>query len=642
MTLQRQMIVRIALPTLLIYMLVVGLTARYVYRESRAAVERDMGRLAFSYASRFDGHLREALRIAETTARAMEAAPDITDEALYNLLIRNVEQTDLVYGSCMAFEPGVRRPGAELFAPYVHRASGGLQRMNIDDSVYDWYHDPRFTWFSKPKSLGTGVWSEPYFDEGAGNVLMSTYSAPFEMHGSFGGVNTVDIDLPRLRETVGRQFEQDLDFVILDAEGRFVFDPDATRIMSKTIFDVAGETDNPPLAALARQMLAGAPGAGLIERWDAPRRQLVYHAPIRSPNWVFACRVPESVVLADVRRRTLWSAAALTLTLAMIIGCISLVARRIARPITQLSDKVLQVASGDLQARIAESAQADEIRHLAQSFNRMTSDLRAHIERLACETAARQRLHHDLEIARKIQRGLLPVMKPDLPGHDIAGWSQPADQTGGDYYDWQSLPDRRTIVTLADVSGHGIGPAVVTAACRAYSRASFATLREFAPVVAQLNDLLVADLPQGHFITFVAALLDPRSDHVEVISAGHGPVLHYVAAERRVVELESSNLPLGVAPGLTFHPALRRHLAPGDSLLLLTDGFCEWTNPQEEMFGVESLCAAVVQLAHLPSEQIITGLYEKVRAFSQGTPQADDVTAVVVKRTPGAAEIRAG
>lgn len=627
------MIVLIALPTLIIYSVVIGLTALYMYRMSRAAVDREMTRLASNYAARFDGHLHEAARIAETTARMMETAPGISDDQVFDLLARNVEQTVLVYGSCMAFEPRTRKPADTLFAPYVCRSGDdGLRRMVIDESVYDWYRDPRFTWYSRPKALGKGVWSDPYFDEGAGGILMSTYSAPFKRNGSFGGVNTVDIDLPRLRSTVGRDFDQDLDFVILTSEGRFVYDADVTRIMSKTIFEIAREAGNPALESLGGEIVAGRPGVATIDRWDARRKQLVFYAPIRSANWVFACRVPEAVVLADVRSRAAWSAAALALTLGLIIGCIYFVSRRIGRPITRLRDKVLEVASGNLDARVEDTAHAEEIRDLAHSFNRMTGDLRAHVDRLKAETSARERIERDLEIAHDIQRDLLPMTKPDLAAHEIVGWSQPADQTGGDYYDWQTLPDGRIIITLADVSGHGIGPALVTAVCRAYARASFATMHQFAPVVDQLNDLLAADLRDGRFVTLAAALIDPRSEKVELISAGHGPFLHYVASEHGLIEIEPTNVPLGVMPGARYEPAVERHLARGDFLLLLTDGFHEWANPQGELFGTERLHDTIRELARLPGQQLIAELYRRVRQFAHPAAQGDDVTAVFVKR----------
>lgn len=377
MTIRRQLIVLIALPTLVINVLVVGLTTLYIFRQSRSAVERDMTRLASSYASKFDGQLREVARIAETTAVAMTSVPGMTDEEIYGLLAGNVEQSALVYGTCMAFEPGTRRPADELFAPYVYRIDGGVRRMNIDAGVYDWYRDPTYTWYSQPKALGRSLWSPPYFDEGAGNTLMTTFSAPFLFRGSFGGVNTIDVDLTRLRETVGREFDRNLDFIILDASGRFVFDPDSKRIMSETIFDLARRTKNTALDTLAHRMLSGTPGVDSIDAWDAPGRLLVFYSPIRSAGWVFACRVPESVALAEVRSRAAWSVGTLALAMALTIGSIFFVSRGIAGRVRGAAEVADRIARGDLTKPVGEPTATDETGQLMRSMQAMDRNLNA-------------------------------------------------------------------------------------------------------------------------------------------------------------------------------------------------------------------------------------------------------------------------
>ena len=87
------------------------------------------------------------------------------------------------------------------------------------------------------------------------------------------------------------------------------------------------------------------------------------------------------------------------------------------------------------------------------------------------------RINHDIDIARSIQHGLLPASPPQLEHFDVAGWNQPANQTGGDYFDWQLLPDGQLAISVGDATGHGIGPALVSTLCRAYARASFLTIR---------------------------------------------------------------------------------------------------------------------------------------------------------------------
>ncbi len=633
MTLRRQMILWIAGPALLIYIFILGLTAVNQYRQSKQEVERAMMRLATSYSARLDGYLREASRIAETAARVLNSGVELTDDQIYALLENNVEQMPLVYGSCLAFEPGTRRTAGELFAPYVFRGPQGLERLNIDQSVYDWYRDPQFTWYQQPKQLDRGVWSEPYFDKGAGDILMSTYSAPFNSGDAFGGVCTVDIDLPRLRETVGREFDERLDFVIVAADGRYVFHPDATRILSRTVFEYLEDDGRSNQQPAIKRLLAGN-AAAWIDGWDTDEAIGVFSSPIPSTDWTFVARVPSSQVLADVRRRTLANIAALVATMLLICGAIYVVAGRIAAPIVALERGVSQVAEGNLDARIEEAASTTEIHNLATSFNRMTADLRSHVDRLAIEKAERQRIEYDLDIARGIQRGLLPTTRPDLPGYDIAGWSQAANQTGGDYYDWQVLPDGRVLVSLADVSGHGVGPALVAAVCRAYARASVTNGdSDLATILDRINSLLAQDMPDGRFVTFVGVLIDPQTHRAQMVSAGHGPLFRCIASHGELVETGADGVPFGLLPDSEYGPANEFTLAPGDSVLLITDGLFEWTNAAGESYGLERLRENIQRLSGVPADEMISGLYDQARKFVGDLPQEDDVTIVLVRRS---------
>jgi serine phosphatase RsbU (regulator of sigma subunit) len=380
-------------------------------------------------------------------------------------------------------------------------------------------------------------------------------------------------------------------------------------------------------------LLAGRPGAAWLDAWDIDEPLGAFFAPISSTGWTFVARIPRADVLADVRRRTLMNAGALAATLLLVCGAIYLVAGRIAAPITSLEQGVAQVRSGDLNARIDESASTVEIHNLAASFNRMTADLRSHVERLAVEKAERQRIEHDLDIARRIQQGLLPTAKPELKDYDIAGWSRAADKTGGDYYDWQRLPDGRLLISLADVSGHGIGPALVAAVCRAYARASVtAHEHDLARIVDRLNELLVDDMPEGRFVTFAGVLLDPQRHRAHMMSAGHGPLFRCIAAGGKLIESDADGLPLGLISGNEYGPAHEFALEPGDAVLLVTDGLFEWSNAEGDSFGLGRLRAAIRDLAPLSADDMIQGLYERAREYAGRIPQADDVTIVVVRR----------
>ena len=245
-------------------------------------------------------------------------------------------------------------------------------------------------------------------------------------------------------------------------------------------------------------------------------------------------------------------------------------------------------------------------------------------------------INHDLDIARSIQQDLLPAESPKLKDFEVAGWNEPANQTGGDYFDWHSLPDGRLAISLGDATGHGIGPALVSALCRAYARASLVVENNHHNVLDRLNTLLAEDLSTNRFVTFAVVFLDPKKSEVEVLSAGHGPILWYKDATGELENLEAHGIPLGMIAGVGYDKATVRRLAPNDMIVLVTDGFYEWENPRGEEFGLKRLEAVIREWHELSAKEIIAKLRFAVEDFCQGTEQKDDLTAVILKRNAAA------
>ena len=246
---------------------------------------------------------------------------------------------------------------------------------------------------------------------------------------------------------------------------------------------------------------------------------------------------------------------------------------------------------------------------------------------------------HDLDIARSIQQGLLPAQPPRLEDFEIAGWNQPADQTGGDYFDWQVLPDGRIAISLGDATGHGIGPALVSASCRAYARASLLASNGKDGLLNRLNTLLTDDLPANRFVTFAVVFLDAPASRVKILSAGHGPILWYKRESDRIENLEAQGIPLGMIAEVEYSQANERILAPGDLLMLVTDGFYEWEDTRGEQFGVGRLETVIRQSHDCNAETMIERLRQAVEAFCGGTKQQDDLTAIVIKRKTTAPQL---
>jgi phosphoserine phosphatase len=246
--------------------------------------------------------------------------------------------------------------------------------------------------------------------------------------------------------------------------------------------------------------------------------------------------------------------------------------------------------------------------------------------------AVQQRMRRDLEVAREIQQGLLPRRPPALPGWDVAGWTRAADETGGDCYDWLALRDGRLLVVIGDATGHGIGPALISAEARALLRGTVTQTQDLPRILPHVNDLLGEDLREGTFVTAFVGFLDPVSGELEFASAGQGPILSFSADSGELVEHATHGTPLGMFPGVEYDPPSRIRLLPGDSLLLFTDGFFEWADADGESFGQERVADVVRRHRDLPATEIIRAVYDAVVAFARGTKQADDCTAVIVKR----------
>ena len=249
------------------------------------------------------------------------------------------------------------------------------------------------------------------------------------------------------------------------------------------------------------------------------------------------------------------------------------------------------------------------------------------------ERLEKQRMEDALRVAEQIQRALLPKTAQQIPGFDIACFSQACDAIGGDYSDLMLLSDTRLVVSFGDVAGHGVGPALVSCAARAMLRALGAIdVMDIETTMRWVNRLLTADLPDNRFITAFFGVLDANTASLTYCSAGQAPLLWYRNDKNTIERRRAGAIPIGIMDEFPDVEIETVDLAPNDLFILLTDGFYEWARADAEMFGTERVEQVVLEHRHSSSADILAAIRNSVEAFAN-TPSKDDLTAIVIKRT---------
>ncbi|HEY6196414.1 MAG TPA: SpoIIE family protein phosphatase, partial [Candidatus Eisenbacteria bacterium] len=302
----------------------------------------------------------------------------------------------------------------------------------------------------------------------------------------------------------------------------------------------------------------------------------------------------------------------------------------ITQGIGALRDGAAAFGAGRLAYRIP-IAGDDDLWDTARRFNEMAAGL----ENARELEKQRDRLENELEVARRIQARLLPAAAPRIPGLDVAGLSESAREVGGDYYDHLDLGGGRLLLVIADVSGKGVPAALLMSGFRA-SLMSQDTSDGAPDVVAgRVNDFLHKSVEPGRFVTAFFGFLDADSGRFVYVNAGHNPPV-LLRAGGTVEMLHEGGLILGIVPGSPF---LRGEttLAPGDLLVLYTDGVTEGADAAREQFGEERLIASIRAARSTGASELAHRIVREVRTFEGESGPADDITVLVARRTAATA-----
>jgi sigma-B regulation protein RsbU (phosphoserine phosphatase) len=646
-TVRGRMLFWIIAVTIPIYAAALYMSYDATARSLEAGAERDVDELAARLASRVDAVIRPIEGGIRTVAYQLEEIDPPLEQ--YPQRIRGILMAwPDVYGSTIAVEVGNAGANARPFAPYFYRHGADL---GFSDLAVDSYGYRQLAWYRRAADSGQPVWSLPYFDAGGGNAWMVTYSVPFyrklpDTRRVMAGVVTADLDLDWVKTTSANASLGPIGMGWLSSPSvgePFVVPIGATaeRIGK---FDASMNRD--VIRKIGEEMLAKKVTFGLLPRETTAERAYLAVRNLETLGWRVMLVIPKTELLAEARallsRQLLLGAIGLVL----LIAATSTVAAGIARPIRALAAAVGKAREDELDLQLPETPRRDEIGVLTEALRRMGSSLREHIRLRAQSLAEQARLEHDLKIAASIQQSMLPLRATaaDMPAAiQIAAALLPAKQVGGDLYDYFLIQDGsahanarhhgKVFLAIGDVSDKGIPAALFMARLSALLRVMGAGGEPPDRLLAAINARLSEGNDACMFVTIGCALLDVDTGRIRYASAGHEPPL-VRDAEGTVKSLAAENGPAIGIEAVADYQLWEGSMAPGDTLVLFTDGVTEAEAPDGSLFGLERLSELLREAPGGHPAALVKRVVDTIGTHASGFHATDDLTVLAVRWNP--------
>ena len=584
-----------------------------------------------------DATILDIEKVLQSVERTVESSSWMVGEKkddrnyLYHITQMIVGQNADIVGSAIAFEPDHFK-GEHWFSPYSYNdpGSGELLTKQLGNADYDYF---TMEWYTSPLESGEGSWSEPYFDDGGGEFMMSTYSLPvMDAEGHIYAVITADISLEWISGVLDDIKPYKNSYVtLLSREGSFITRGDDSLLAGRTVYSTLSALDRMDekakgVSELVDSMMAG--GRGVQRYALGSDVSFAVYGPL-SNGWVtsITCSYREVLERASKSHLVLILIALLGLLVLFIICYVTI--RRMTRPLTDFTESALNIAHGDFNTALPQISQNDEIRRLRDSFEYMQNSLTAYIADLKATTAANERFESELSIARDIQMGLLPKDFPQMPDLSLHAALEPAREVGGDLYDFNVSGDHMYFV-VGDVSGKGVPAALFMSITKQAFRLMRGRSLDSDRIMAEVNDVLCDGNDRGMFVTLLLGRFDFRTGEMIFCNAGHNPPVVITPGGEASYMKVKPNLALGVMEGFTYE-SQRVVLEPGSRLLLYTDGVTEAEKADGSQFGEDALLQWASSAYALEPADACADLIAKVHAWADGNPQNDDITVMTIK-----------
>lgn len=548
-----------------------------------------------------------------------------------------------IVGSAVAYNPNYEPKKGEPSSPYAFRDDTGIHTKQLNREEYDYLHQE---WYVQPILQGKGVWSEPYIDEGGGDIPMITYSLPLiNEKGEIYAVETADISLDWLTDLTQKMdsaFNKDFclsldeDLVnnaysfIVSRKGTFVVHPDKKMVLKESLYTFFQKNTNESDSIV--QVVLNSNEENLTFFSDKNGRSFtLFYAPIEHTGWTMGIIVPTKNIMEII----LYFLGVIILLMIVGLIIVALVCRKVIRNITKPLERFAasadEIAKGNFDAPLPIIKGKDEMRRLHDSFKLMQFSLVDRIEELKTVNEEKGRIESELSIARNIQMAMLPKIYPPYPDRsdiDIYGQLTPAKEVGGDLYDFY-IRDEKLFFCIGDVSGKGVPASLVMAMTRAIFRTVSAHESRPSKIIKTINKTMSESNDSNMFVTFFVGVLDLPTGRLRYCNGGHNaPITIY---NNHIDFLDViPNLPVGVINAFDFKEQ-ETVMPQGASIFLFTDGLNEAENSDYVQLGDEKVLEVAQQMTSLSAKEQIGLMTKTIEKHTDGAEQSDDLTMLSIR-----------
>ncbi len=509
------------------------------------------------------------------------------------------------------------------------------------------YDSQKRHWYAQARDKDSLIWTLPAPEVSTRTIVLTLATPVRRPDGSFAGVTAIDVPLGGIfgELTLPEQWSDDASTVLVfpgqsgdETEGKLVIlaqqsyaghgkDWRGPELKQYLVSEDADE-----LKALMNDAVAGKSGVrkmrykGREALWayGAGRANEAFPVVIVPYEKVVAEAAEAEKYVLDRMADNMKIAGAVMFGVVIVVVIVAFfISRSVTRPLVHLADAAEKLAAGDYGANV-QIRTGDELQHLGEIFNDMGPKLRQH-----------ESMQRSLAVAMEIQQQLLPQESPKIDGFDVAGTSIYCDETGGDYYDFIDLVDLgagKLGIAVGDVTGHGIGAALLMASARGVLRSHAGRHGgDLSELFSVLNTHLVRDTGETRFMTLFYGVLDATTRSLKWTSGGHDPAIWLRRGMGKIEELPNTGVPLGILEGATFERVEPVTLEAGDVIAIGTDGIWEAANAAGDMFGKDRMREALSASAEKSAAEIHTAVVAAVHEFLGQTHQQDDITLVIIK-----------